>query len=83
MVNPNLDNLPQLRNVKWSNTTANLYIRNCASMGAEELNNLFRSLTPPPFGHENPTVYIKGCAGVNDCDVTIATKSGWVVNKTN
>ena len=77
----NFDNLPKLRNVKWSNTTKNLFIRNCASMGAEELNNLFRSLTPPPFGYENPTVYIKGCPGVNDCDVTIATKSGWVVNK--
>ena len=81
--NVTLDGKNKLTDVVWSNTTANLYIRNCASMGAEELNNLFRSLTPPPFGHENPTVYIKGCAGVNDCDVTIATKSGWVVNKTN
>lgn len=78
-----LDNMPNLRNVKWSNTTRPLYIRNCASMGAEELNELFRSLTPPPFGYENPTVYIKGCAGADTCDVTIATKSGWTVNKTN
>ena len=78
----NLDNLPKLANIKWSNTTNNLSIRNCASMGAEELNNLFRSLTPPS-GQETPTIYIKGCPGANTCEDILAIKSGWVVDKTN
>lgn len=81
--NVTLDGKNKLTDVVWSNTTSNLYIRNCASMGAEELNNLFRSLTPPPFGYETPTIYIKGCPGANTCDDMIAIKSGWVVNKTN
>lgn len=78
--NITFDNNPRLQKVIITfkaNTSANIYIRT-GNLSIEALNEFFTNL-PTVSGK---TLFLKGQININECDKTIATNKGWVINTT-